>query len=176
MKNPQSFPRIVAILFLSTLLFHGCSLFNPPIEIVDIYGTWEMEKVSVDIDVSGDNLAQVLAFRSLASIARVALNNELEKQLDSLGATMTFYDNLTYEIALFEEAEGGSWYFDEDENVLTLLTDSLSLDQLNIEKLNQRSLIINWISEEETLQISDTTDQELTVQVFIEAVLGRVEE
>lgn len=173
MKTRNAFNRIFAILGISILLFHGCEIFDPSIDIIDLYGTWNMEKVSVDIDVEGDNLAQVLAFRSLAGLAKGTLNRELNNQLDSLGATMTFNQDNTFQITLFDESDTGTYILDEEEEALLLTADTLSLDVLNVERLNNRTLILSWISEQETLEMSDTSDAELQIQVIIEAVLGR---
>ena len=101
MKTRKTSKGFLAGILLSVVLFHGCEILDFSIDIVDIYGSWIMEDISVDIDVNGDNFAQVVAFRSLAGIAKGALNKELDKQLDSIGASMTFNEDMTFDIVLF---------------------------------------------------------------------------
>ena len=174
MKTLHAFPRIILVCIASAFLFYACELFAP-LDEVDLIGTWDMDKVSVDVDVSGDNLAQVLAFRALVGLVKGELNDEMNDQLDSLGATMTFNTDNTFEIALFDDSGTGTYIFNTDDRLLTLASDSLTLDELNVERLNSRTLNISWVSEKATMDISDTTDSELTVQVIIEAWLSRVE-
>lgn len=173
MKALRIIPRIMLVCIASACIFWSCDLFEPALDEVDLYGTWTMDEVSVDVDVSGDNFFQVLALRSLIAIAKDELNDQMNDELDSLGATMTFNADQTFVIALFDESDTGTYVFDTEARMLTLVADSLSVDEFNVEKLNAESLNITWISAEESMEISDTTDAEITVQVILEAWLSK---
>ncbi len=168
--------RFVTTLFIisafSLMLINSCEIFTPSYEEFELYGTWNIDDISVDVDISGDNRVQVLAAKLLVAVFKDELNEEMENQIDSLGGTITFNSDLTFYIALMEDQDTGSWHFNEEENTITLAADETSLDELSIEKLNKSNLILSWISEEADFE-SDSTDETFSAQVIIEAVFSK---
>lgn len=158
----------------SLLMINSCEVFNPTYEEYELYGTWSIQDFSLDIDVSGDNFLQVMAVRALISAAKVKFQDELEEQMDSVEGSVTFNEDYTYYLTLFEDADTGTWHFNEDENSISLTAEETTIDYLNIEKLNAEQLIISWISEPEEFE-SDSTEESITIQVTIEAVFNREE-
>lgn len=170
--------RIITTIFIATvfsmLMINSCEVFNPTYEEFELYGTWNVDDFSIDVDISGDNTAKVLAARALVGAFKGKLEDEMNDQIDSLGGSITFNDDNTYILGLMEEADTGTWYFNEEENAISLTAEEAVIDELNIERLTDKKLIISWISDEEEL-VSDSTDDNFIVQVTIEAVFLREE-
>ena len=154
------------------MLVNSCEIFNPTYEEYELYGTWNIEDLSIDADISGDNFLQVLAARVLVASFKGKLDDELQKSIDSLGGSITFNENNTYYLGLFEENDTGTWFFNEEENTISLTAEETSIDFLNIEKLNSDQLIISWISEEGEFE-NDSTNESFSAQITIEAFFRR---
>ncbi len=168
MKNPGILLKRVIVFTLLVILINSCEIFDGKIDEIDIYGTWNIENVYVNIKVEGDNFFQLLLFRQLARIAENKINDEMNNEIDSIGGSLTFNDDYTYQIALFEDADTGTWYYDEDVNAISLTAEETSLDSLTIEKLNSEALIISWISDSQEFE-TDSTDAKMSAQIKIEA-------
>ena len=170
--------RILTAIFLtatfSLLMFNSCEVFNPIYEEFELYGTWNIDDLSVDIDITGDNFGQVLAARALVAAFKGKVEDEMNDQIDSLGGQITFNEDYTYILGLMEESDTGTWYFNQDESSIALNAEEAFIDELNIEKLNDEKLILSWISDIEEFE-TDSTDDDFFVQVTIEAVFLREE-
>ena len=168
--------RILTTIFItaafSLLMINSCEIFNPTYEEFELYGTWDIEDFSIDIDISGDNFLQVIAARVLIAAFKDELDEEIANQIDSLGGSLTFNEDLTYNLALMEEADTGTWFFNDEENTISLTAEASSIDELNIEKLSADQLIVSWISEAEEFE-SDSTGESFSVQIEIEAVFRK---
>jgi hypothetical protein len=172
MKRIRFLSTLFIISAFSMMITNSCEIFTPSYEEFELYGTWNIDDISVDVDISGDNKVQVLAAKLLIAVFKDELNEEMEHQIDSLGGTITFNPDLSFYIALMEDQDTGSWYFNEEENTITLAADETSLDELNIERLNKSNLILSWISEEGDFE-TDSTGDAFTAQVTIEAVFSK---
>lgn len=171
--------RILTSLFIistfSLMMFYSCELFTPTYEEFELYGTWDIEKISIDVDIEGDNLLIVLAARALVASYKDELDEEMQHQLDSLGGQIIFNEDNTYHLAILEDADTGTWAYNVEDNTISLTAGETTIDQLNIEKLNSSDMILSWISKEAELE-SDSTNERFTAQVTIEAFFKRTEE
>ncbi len=172
MKNLKVITSLFIVITFSLLLINSCEVFSPNYEEFELYGTWNIEDVNIDMDVSGDNFLQVLAARLLIASFKGKLDDELQNSIDSTGGSITFNDDNTYHLGLFEENDTGTWFFDEEENSISLTAEETSIDYLNIEKLNDDQLILSWISEEGEFE-DDSTNESFTAKVTIEAVFRK---
>lgn len=172
MKKIRILTTIFIISGFSLMMINSCEIFTPNYEEFELYGTWDLEDISIDVDISGDNFLQVLGARVLLAAFKDELDKEMEQQLDSLGGSITFNDDLTFYLALMEDVDTGTWAFNMEDNTITLTAEETALDQLNIEKLNSKDLILSWISEETEFE-SDSTDDKFSVQATIEAVFNK---
>ncbi len=168
MNNLKLLPKRVIALALLMILINSCEIFDGNIDEIDIYGTWNIENVYVNIKVEGDNFFQLLLFRQLARIAENKINDEMNNEIDSIGGSLTFNNDYTFQIALFEDADTGTWHYDEEGNTISLTAEETSFDSLTIEKLNSEDLIISWISDREEFE-TDSTGTEMSAQIKIEA-------
>ncbi len=173
MKKIRFLSTIFLAVTFSLLMLNSCEIFNPTYEEYELYGTWNIEDFSIDVDITGDNFVQVMAARALVAAFKGKLEEEIDHQIDSLGSSLTFNDDNTYILSLMEDADTGTWYYNEEANSISLTAEGATIDELNIERLTDEKLIISWISEQEELE-SDSTDS-FFVQVTIEAVFLKEE-
>lgn len=164
----NSFSLFSIFLFITP----SCQVFRSYDEI-DLYGIWQIEQVSVDIDVEGDNLVQVLTARAFIRLATDEMNDEMNHRIDSAGGSMTFNDDHTFYLDFLDDHSAGTWYFNEEDRSISLTADSLSMNNLNIEKLTSETLIITWLSNKTELDSDEPDEDNFSVQVTIEAVFGR---
>lgn len=164
---------MVAVLFL--LSMNSCDMIGGNDES-DLYGTWSIDGISVDVTVDGTDIVEVMVnnFDYDPAVAEAMLDTLVWELEDDISGTLTFNEDMTYTINVSDDSpETGTWTLSEDGSTLTLVDSDMDSDVLMISKLTASSLIIKLQDEDEDVDLDGDDQEESTMIISVEVTLSK---
>ena len=171
MKNSLLKFSFAILAILSLTFFTSCGNDDDP-EVVSIEGTWDYEEF--DLEISINNMSDVDFFiqefgatPAQATAASQSLKDGFFESDDFEGTRFIFASNGSYEIRVDDQLdESGTYSVNADNTILTLSSDSESID-FEIAELSRNRLTISVEERFEFDLTDDDIDEVLELKIII---------
>ncbi len=160
--------HILLVTTLFTMAFTACKQDknNEDPAQSALIGKWKVLQFDVDLSIAGislaDYLVDSLGFSAQeVTIAEAVIRSETNDVFEE--QTITFNSNNTYEVTLDGEPESGSWLLNDDQTILTIITNNDRQIALAVSSLSSEVLEIGLNEQIETEESLDNNQFGITL-------------